>query len=105
MAAAWTADTVSTHYAFAANPDHHEVGWFFTGSRATAEPSAAWAAVDAGAVVAAYEWKKHVHNRYLHPIWHVFMLQRIVAHSEGTAGNVAAASNAAETKPRHDPGR
>lgn len=87
MAGAWTADTVSTHDYFARYPAGREMGYLFPGSRSTAKVMGAWAAVDVGAAVAAYEWKKHVRNRYLHPLWHVFMVQRIEAHSEGALGN------------------
>jgi hypothetical protein len=87
MGAVWTADTVSTHDYFAKYPTHYEVGYLFPGSRSTAKVMGAWAAVDVGAAVAAYEWKKRVHNRYLHPLWHVFMLQRIDAHVQGAVGN------------------
>jgi hypothetical protein len=81
MGAAWTADTVSTHQIFSESPHYHELGYFFPGSRSTAKVMGSWAIVDVGAVVAAYEWKKHVHNRYLHPLWHAFMLHRIEAHT------------------------
>lgn len=85
MAAAWTADTVSTHQIFSESPYYHEMGYFSPGSRNTAKIMGEWAIVDVGAAVAAYEWKKHVHNRYLHPLWHGFMLQRIEAHTVGGA--------------------
>ena len=87
MGATWTADTISTHDSFAANPWHHETGPFFNGSRSTVKVMAAWGAIDVGAAVAGYEWKKHVHNRYLHPLWHAFMLQRIDGHAEAAIHN------------------
>lgn len=87
MAAAWTADTITTHQAFSANPATHEGGPFFPGTRSTAKVMGAWAAIDVGAAVAAYEWKQHVHNRYLHPLWHVFMAERIYGHVGGTEIN------------------
>ena len=42
----------------------------------------AWAAVDVGAAAAAYEWKKHVHNRYLHPLWRVPMFVGTIGHDQ-----------------------
>jgi hypothetical protein len=87
MGAAWTADTITTAHDFSQSPLDHEGGYLFNGSRSTAKVMGAWAAVDVGAAVAAYEWKKRVHNRYLHPLWHVFMLQRIDAHVQGAVGN------------------
>lgn len=82
MAAAWTADTVYTDKLFATHR-FHEGGYLFQGSHSTAQVMGAWAAVDVGAAVAAYEWKKHVHNRYLHPLWHAFMIYRIDEHAGG----------------------
>jgi len=87
MGATWTADTISTHNSFAANPGRVEGGPFFNGSRSTTKVMAAWGTVDVGAAVAAYEWKKYVHNHYLHPLWHVFMLQRIDGHVESSVYN------------------
>ena len=89
MAAAWTADTVSTHDFFASTPNGHEAGYLFPGSRSTARVMGAWAAVDVGAAVAGYEWKKHVRNRYLHPLWHAFMLYRIDEHAGAAIHNRA----------------
>lgn len=89
MAAAWTADTVSTHDFFASTPNGHEAGYLFPGSRSTAQVMGAWAAVDVGAAVAGYEWKKHVRNRYLHPLWHAFMLYRIDEHAGAAIHNQA----------------
>jgi hypothetical protein len=47
----------------------------------------AWAAVDVGAMVAAYEWKKYVHNRYLHPLWRAFPVIGIVGHTRSAIIN------------------
>lgn len=87
MGAAWTMDTVSTHQSSVAHPTYHETGWLFTGSRSTPKIMGSWAIVDVGALVIAYEWKRHVHNKYLHPLWHVAMGQRTFAHAESAIGN------------------
>lgn len=87
MSVAWTLDTISTQQAFESHPNFVEKGYLFTGTRSTAKVAGAWAAVDVGAAVLAYEWKRHVHNRYLHPLWRSFMLQRAYAHSLGAAQN------------------
>lgn len=89
MGAAWTADTITTHQMFAANPYTQEGGILANGSRSTPKVMGEWAAVDLGSAIVAYEWKKHVRNRYLHPLWHVFMLQRVASHSEGAANNLS----------------
>ena len=54
LGAAWTADTISTHYAFAAAPNHMESGFIFHNSRSVPKIMGAWAAVDVAAVVASY---------------------------------------------------
>lgn len=87
MAAAWTADANSTHQALSQNSGNVEMGPLLHGSRSTVKIMGAWAAVDLGAAVAGYEWKKHVHNRVLHPLWHVFMVERIVGHANSAASN------------------
>jgi hypothetical protein len=87
LGTAWTLDTVSTHNAFAANSTRHEAGYLFKGSRSVPKIMGAWAAVDIGAAVAAYEWKKHVKNRYLHPLWRVPMLVGTMEHDQAAAGN------------------
>lgn len=89
MGAAWTMDTVSTHECFAADPTRHEVGGLFDGSRSTAKVMAAWGAVDVAAALTAYEWKNHVRNRILHPLWRVPMLIATGEHSAAAAGNWA----------------
>ncbi len=87
MTAAWTMDTISTHQSSVAHPTYHETGYLFTGSRSTPKIMGAWAIVDVGAVVLAYEWKRHVKNKYLHPLWRVPMGQRIFAHTDAAIGN------------------
>jgi hypothetical protein len=87
LGAAWTLDTVSTAKSFSDNSSMHEVGQLYHGSRSTAKVMGAWAAVDLGAAVAAYEWKKHVRNRYLHPLWRVPMLVGTIGHDQAAIGN------------------
>jgi hypothetical protein len=93
MGAAWTFDAVTTHDVFAANAGYHEVGNFFPGSRSTAKVMGAWAAVDVAAAVVAYEWKGHVKNRYLHPLWRVPMALRATDHVQAGIGNVRLLGN------------
>jgi hypothetical protein len=87
LGASWTADAVSTEKSFAASPHRSESGLLFRGSRNAAEISGAWAAVDIGAVVVSYEWKNHVRNRFLHPLWRVPMAIGIIGHSESAIHN------------------
>ena len=87
MGAAWTADTWSTHDWMQDSPYHYEVGGFFNGTRDTWKPSLAWGAVNIGSAILGYEWKKRVHNRYLHPLWRVPMLWRIGAHTQAAIHN------------------
>jgi hypothetical protein len=87
FATAWTLDTVSTHDAFAVSTTRHENGGLFNGSRSVPKIMGAWAAVDIGAAVTAYEWKKHVKNRYLHPLWRVPMLVGTFGHDRSAIQN------------------
>jgi hypothetical protein len=87
LGTAWTLDTVSTHQWMVGPAWHHEVGAFFPGSRSTPKIMGAWAAVDIGAVVISYEWKKHVRNRYLHPLWQVLLIDRTSEHTMAAIGN------------------
>jgi hypothetical protein len=81
LAVAWTLDTISTHDWMKASPRHYEGGGLLNGSRSTPEIMGAWAAVDVGAVALSYEWKKHVHNRWLHPLWRVPLLIQMQGHT------------------------
>jgi hypothetical protein len=87
LGAAWTADAISTQRSFAASPHRSEGGLLFPGSRNAVEISGAWAAIDVGAVVLSYEWKEHVHNRFLHPLWRVPLFVGIIGHSESAIHN------------------
>jgi len=87
VGAAWTVDAVSTHELFAAHANAYEGGGLLNGSRSTAKVMAAWAGVDAGMGFAAYEWKNHVHNRYLHPLWRAFFVAPIVWHIQAAQHN------------------
>jgi hypothetical protein len=87
LGTAWTLDTVSTHQAFAVSPTRHEGGLLFNGSRSVPKIMGAWAAVDIGAVVVSYEWKKHVTNRYLHPLWRVPLLVGTIGHTDSAVKN------------------
>src|SRR5579863_610814 len=87
MSAAWTADTVSTAQVWRRCLSCTEGGLLFTNSRSTPKIMGAWAAVDIAAVVTSYEWKKHVHNRWLHPLWRVPLLCRIEGHTAAAISN------------------
>ena len=87
LATAWTLDTISTHQSFATHPHAYEVGGLFNGSRSVPKIMGAWAAVDIGAVVLSYEWKKHVRNRYLHPLWRVPLLIGAEGHTRAAINN------------------
>lgn len=87
LGSAWTLDTISTHDSFAAKSSRYEIGGFFNGSRSVPKIMGAWAAVDVGAVVVSYEWKKHVRNRYLHPLWRVPLLVGTVEHDRAAVAN------------------
>jgi hypothetical protein len=81
MAASWAFDTAATQHSFNADPAIIEGGWIFPGSRSTAKVMGMWAIVDVGTAVVALEWKNHVHNKYLHPLWRVPMAWRIYGHT------------------------
>ena len=85
LGVAWTLDSVSTAQGFAQGG--HEIGPIFTGSRSAGKVMVAWAGVDLAAVVASYEWKKHVHNRVLHPFWRAFLLIPAEEHTHAAIGN------------------
>jgi hypothetical protein len=98
LATAWTLDTISTSQRFGwcqsrygttvgYQPDCFESGGFFNGTRDTAKIMGAWAAVDIGAAVLSYELKKHVHNRYLHPLWRLPLLIGAEQHTQAAIGN------------------
>lgn len=87
LAGAWTVDTISTHQTLSICPRCAEGGGLVNGSRSTPKIVLAAAAVDFAAAVVAYEWKKRVHNKYLHQLWRVPMLVRAEEHVEGAAGN------------------
>jgi hypothetical protein len=87
LATAWTADTISTHQWIQHCPTCYEVGGLFNGSRSTAKIMGAWALVDLGTGIVAYEWKKHVKNRYLHELWRVPMLVQTEGHTQSVIHN------------------
>lgn len=87
LAASWTFDTITTHEGRKGNPSVHEAGLLFNGSRSTPKVMSAWAAVDVGAVVLSYEWKKHIRNRWLHPLWRVPLLVGAAGHTQTAIGN------------------
>ncbi len=87
LGTAWTMDTVSTSETFAANSRRYETGGLFNGSRSVGKIMGAWAAIDVAAAVTAYEWKEHVHNKYLHPLWRVPMIVGTIGHEKAAAGN------------------
>ena len=87
VAASWSADVVTTSQSFARCRTCVENGGLFNGSRSTPKIMGAWAAVDIGAVVVSYEWKQHVHNRYLHPLWRVPLYVRVEGHTQAAFHN------------------
>lgn len=87
LGAAWFSDMESTSRIFRMDSSAYEAGHLFTGSRSIPKIFAAWGAVDAGSLIVSYEWKKHVHNKYLHPLWRVPMYYQIEAHGDATHGN------------------
>ena len=90
FAGAWAADTVSTARWVAACSRCVEGGGILNGSRNVPAIMGLWAAVDAGAVVGAYEWKTHVHNRYAHWMWRIPLYVGIAGHIEAVPGNMTA---------------
>jgi hypothetical protein len=98
LAVAWTMDAVSTNARFhwcdqhygtrlGHQPDCFEGGGFFNDTRDTAKIMGAWAATDIAAAVVAYEWKRHVRNRYVNPLWRVPMSIGIVGHTKSAIFN------------------
>ena len=82
MSASWANDAVSTAHVWNNCPTCVENGYIFPGSRSLPKVMGTWAAVDVGAAILSYEWKRHVHNRWLHPLWRAPLLSRIDAHNE-----------------------
>lgn len=87
LAAAWTLDTISTAQVFAHCRTCSEGGGLFNGERSTAKSQAAWGGVDVASAILAYEWKRRVHNKWLHPLWRVPMLIRTAEHTEAAGVN------------------
>ena len=99
LAVGWTLDTISTVQRFdwcnrrygarttGYEPHCLENGGFFNGTRDAAKVMGAWAAVDVATVIASYEWKKHVHNRWLHPLWRIPLLVGSAGHSRSAIKN------------------
>lgn len=87
MTSAWAADTISTHQAFESNRTRVEIGGIGNGTRNTPKIMASWGAIDFSAAILAFEWKRHVRNRYLHPLWHLPMLIRTEEHTQAAIGN------------------
>lgn len=98
LAGAWTADTISTQQrwswcdrtygtAYSPAPDCYEGGGFFNNTRDLGRVMGAWAAVDVASAVVSYEWKKHVRNKWLHPLWRVPFVVQIEIHATAAAGN------------------
>jgi hypothetical protein len=90
-AAMWTSfatDTYTTHHDFATYSFAHEGGYLFTGSRSTVKVMGAWAAVDIGATILSYEMKRHITNKYLHPLWRVPLILETAGHTQATFENM-----------------
>jgi hypothetical protein len=86
MGAGWTMDTISTHRVLSI-PGAYEGGLLFPGSRSTAKVMGTWAAVDVGSAIVGYEWKRHVHNKWLHPFWRAFLLVPAKEHTRSAIHN------------------
>jgi hypothetical protein len=99
LATSWTLDSIATAQRYnwcnqrygtvlGGYEQHcYEGGGFFDGTRDTAKIMAAWAAVGVGTVVLSYEWKKHIHNKWLHPLWRLPLLYEAGSHISGAAVN------------------
>jgi hypothetical protein len=84
LGASYAADEASTAAWIHRCSSCVEVGWFDHGGRSLPRIAAGDAAFDVGLMFAAYEWKKHVHNRVVNKLW-------ILAPAWGTEGHVYAA--------------
>jgi hypothetical protein len=80
LAGAWTFDTITTHQWITNCSSCKEAGGLANGSRSMPRIMAENAALDAGLAVLGYEWKKRVHNKYLHPLWRVPILYQAQEH-------------------------
>lgn len=87
LAGAWTADTISTQELWGRCRGCFEAGGFFNGTRQTARIEGAWAAVDAGSLLLAYEWRRHIRNRWLKPFWRAPLLVRVGCHGAAAWSN------------------
>jgi len=83
---AWTMDTISTHMSHT-DPTAYEHGQLFNGSRSTPKIMGAWAVVDVGAIILSHEWKLHVTNKWLHPLWRVPLLVSAGGHGYAAIDN------------------
>lgn len=82
LAAAWTTDAVTTQRWIAGCAPCVEGGGLLNGSRDGAAIMGAWAAVDIGAVVVAYELKRHVRNKWLNWVWRGPLIFQIEGHTQ-----------------------
>ena len=80
LAGAWTFDTITTHQWITNCSSCREAGGLANGSRSMPRIMAENVALDAGLAVLGYEWKKHVHNKYLRPLWRVPILYQAQEH-------------------------
>lgn len=91
LGAAYTFDVLSTKHWLANCPQTNlkcvERGYFGNGTRSMPKITLELAAFDGAMVVLAYEWKKHVRNKYLHPLWRIPMLYQVQAHTMAAVGS------------------
>jgi hypothetical protein len=83
----WGMDVASTSQVFGACASCFENGNIRHGSRNTAAIAGEGAAIDLGGIILSYEWKKHVHNRFLHPLWRIPLLFIGEQHTAAAIGN------------------
>lgn len=92
-AAAGTAlalDLDSTARNFSRCSTCYELSWPMRGERSVPKIAVSITAFDAAAVFASYEWKKHVKNKYLNPLWRVPLLALMAVHARSAAINYGA---------------
>lgn len=87
MATGWTLDTISTQQTFSRCPTCKENGGLFNDSRNVPKIMAAWAGIDVGAAILSYQWKKRVHNKWLHPLWRLPLIYRSTIHTQSAFHN------------------
>jgi hypothetical protein len=81
------ADTVSTAQAFHRCSTCIEANRWYGGDRNMTKISLSSLAIDLGVASLSYEWKRHIHNRWLHPLWRAGLILQTESHTQAAIHN------------------